>query len=216
MNNVPLFLLVIFLTIFGFVCPAVAQFGVEGVPDTPPPQPAVSQSARVSPEGLPITTEDAIATFRELQAAYINNDAEYLLSILADPEKSEAMKIIKKDGLAYYLSNGQDLIAWQLRCVACWEDAVEGRLCAIEDRRWPPSKRNEKYFPGLYALKRINGTTYITEKEFPASKRARKLKQAMKKNGRICDIDKKNVPKAKADPSTLLRGLGAVLGEISK
>jgi hypothetical protein len=133
---------------------------------------------------------EAIKTMREYQVATRNNDMEYLLSILADPEKSFAATEIRGKGLLNYVNIGEPIQKWQLRCAACWEDTDEGEICALQDRRYLPSKYNNKYVSSLYLFKRINNTSYITERLLTHKGRGRKLKNAMKKNNQVCDIDK--------------------------
>lgn len=59
----------------------------------------------------------------------------------------------------------------------------------------------------------MGDVSYISEAHFAGGNEIRRLKKQMKKNNRICGIE--NTPiNQKADPSTLLRGIGAVLGEI--
>ena len=138
----------------------------------------------------PITLQESIAAFREFQAAFLNEDLEYMLSILSEPEKSKAVAQINSNGALYYINSNKPIVTWKIRCVACWDDEVHGRQCAIQDRRFPPSKHNNKFYSNQHLFKKENGLVTLAERTSSNVKRGRRLEKMQKNNNRVCNLDK--------------------------
>jgi len=199
-----------------------APFGLadEAEPIMPSREQVIANPAMTPAMTPAMRMDQAIATLREFQAAVLNNDTEYLLSILVEPEKSKVESIIAKSGPLHYVNLGEPITRWQLRCAACWDDEDAGEVCAVTDRRYIPSKHNNVYYSNLYLLKKSAGTSYISEKLLTHKKKGRKLKKRMKKNNRVCDFDQYTLelatPQQTNAAKNLLNGIGAVIGAIQK
>jgi len=144
--------------------------------------------ARISKSHRETMMEVAIETMQEYMSAARQNDAECLLSILAEPEKSRATSEIRRRGLSYYVNYDIPIERWELHCTACWIGDA-GTTCAIADRRYQPSKYNNKYDGGLYILKNdIGSSFYITGRPLIYGEDGRKVVKKMKKEYQVCDI----------------------------
>lgn len=170
----------------------------------------------------PMTVDQALATFSEYQAAMLNNDVEYLVSTLIDPERTEAIEAIQERQSINYIGLNKPLISWETDCAACWEDDTEGHICAITEERPFPHRDGVARFSNVFLLKNQDGASYIFRRQGVNGKSWRRLRKKMKKSNRVCDLENRtihlnappSIPSTQDGARKMLRGIGAVLKEL--
>lgn len=158
---------------------------VFGVPQTEVP------SGTQVPDNQPITLDQAIATFVDYSKAMQAEDREYVLAILAEPERSERIGQMQKIGESKFWSGVRYDGKSQVRCAACWDDKDEGPICVLDGRHYSANDP-KKFSYGIYILKNIEGQSFIVDMDPPFKKKGKKYKKRSKKHDRICDREEWN------------------------